>query len=126
MAYYEGPKGDFFMGEFQVRERRPAGEVSRVRRTVIRRTTSVSRLAPRWPWMAIRRPAGAPAVREGRAHEAVFVFDKPLTPTDGALTVQMIFGRHYACSLGTVPNFSDHRCQRATASRPRVRRYWRF
>ena len=37
---------------------------------------------------------------EGRVNEAVFVLEKPLTPADGTLSLKMMFGRHYACSLG--------------------------
>ena len=37
--------------------------------------------------------------REGEAHEAVFVPAAPLAQP-GALALKMIFGRHYACSLG--------------------------
>ncbi|RBP36055.1 cytochrome c [Roseimicrobium gellanilyticum] len=102
LAYYEGPKGDFFMGEFQVTTNGKAVKINRASETYARNnfggpnTPAVSAMAavdgdPQTGWSCAKRP--------GEANEAVFVFEKPLEGTE-EISVKMLFGRHYACSLG--------------------------
>ena len=97
LAYYEGPKGDFFLGEFQV-----AADGRRVK--FVKATESYAknnfgsgasaRAAtdgdPQTGWSCADRP--------GETHHAVFVPDEPVEAS--RLDVKMLFGRHYACSLG--------------------------
>ena len=98
MAYYEGPKGDFFLGEFQVF----AGDVplkfASASESYARNNFGGSASAglatdgdPQTGWST--------AGREGERHEAVFVLKEPLVDA-GPLRVRMLFGRHYACPLG--------------------------
>jgi Protein of unknown function (DUF1553)/Protein of unknown function (DUF1549)/Planctomycete cytochrome C len=99
MAYYEGPKGDFFMGEFQLAS---GGQPVKIASA----TDSYSKNNFGQNVSAARAIDGDPqtgwstAGGEGRAHEAVFVLENPLTLGDGTLSLRMMFGRHYACSLG--------------------------
>jgi hypothetical protein len=99
MTFYEGPKGDFFMGEFQV-----AADGAPVRfgkatesysKNNFGKTPATAALAidgdPQTGWST--------AGREGEASEAVFRLAEPLGEAR-ELTVKLIFGRHYACSLG--------------------------
>lgn len=102
LAYYEGPKGDFFMGEFQVTANGKPVKITRASETYARNnfggpnTPAVSAMAavdgdPQTGWSCAKRP--------GEAHEAVFVLEKPLESVD-EISVKMLFGRHYACPLG--------------------------
>ena len=99
MTYYEGRKGDFFMGEFKV----VAGS-SQLK--LVRATESFSKNNfGNAPVTAALATDGNPetgwstASREGERHEAVFNLAEPLRAA-GDLRVQMLFGRHYAASLG--------------------------
>ena len=99
MAYYEGPKGDFFLGEFQLTADGQPVKFSRATdsysRNAMGDTPATAALAidgdPQTGWSTHER--------EGEAHEAVFIPAAPLAQP-GALALKMIFGRHYACSLG--------------------------
>lgn len=102
LAYYEGPKGDFFLGEFQIHSGGKPVRVTRASETYARNnfggpnTPAVSAMAavdgdPQTGWSC--------AKREGEAHEAVFVLEEPLAGTE-EISIRMLFGRHYACSLG--------------------------
>jgi len=99
MTYYEGRKGDFFMGEFKVF----AGS-SQLK--LVRATESFSKNNfGNAPVTAALATDGNPetgwstASREGERHEAVFNLAEPLRYS-GDLRVKMLFGRHYAASLG--------------------------
>lgn len=99
MAYYEGPKGDFFMGEFQLSSGGQPVKIASATDSYTKNNFGGNAGAakafdgdPQTGWST----AGA----EGRANEAVFVLEQPLTPADGALSLKMLFGRHYACPLG--------------------------
>ena len=99
MAYYEGPKGDFFLGEFRVKV---GGEPVKLARA----SQTYAKL-----WLGGDKSSAALAIdgnpetgwgvfeRFGERHVAVFHFAQPLA-TSGELEVQLQFGRHYACSLG--------------------------
>lgn len=97
MAYYEGPKGDFFMGEFQLSAGGQPIKLGKATESYTKNNFGQSVSAhlaldgnPETGWSC----AGG----EGRAHEAVFILEKPLTASE--LNLTMMFGRHYACSLG--------------------------
>jgi hypothetical protein len=99
LTYYEGPKGDFFMGEFQaMADGQPVKFVRATEsyaRNAMGKTNPVSALLavdgdPQTGWSC--------AERTGEAHEAVFIPSEPITAKE--LSIKMMFGRHYACSLG--------------------------
>ncbi len=99
MTYYEGRKGDFFMGEFKV-----FAASSQLK--LVRATESFSKNNfGGAPVTAALATDGNPetgwstATREGERHEAVFNLAEPLR-VGGDLRVKMLFGRHYAASLG--------------------------
>jgi hypothetical protein len=98
MTYYEGPRGDFFMGEFQLFEGDRQVRFAKATESYARNNFGSSASAqlatdgdPQTGWST--------AGREGERHEAVFVPAEPLSGA-GPLRVRMLFGRHYACSLG--------------------------
>lgn len=97
MTYYEGPKGDFFMGEFQVKADGNPVRFVRTSESYAKNNFGSQASAkattdgdPQTGWSC--------AGRMGEAHNAVFVSERPI---DAArLDLKMMFGRHYACSLG--------------------------
>ncbi len=97
LTYYEGPRGDFFLGEFQVKAGGRAVKFARATETYAKNNFGSGASAkaatdgdPQTGWSCADRP--------GEAHQAVFVPTDPIT--DNRLEVRMLFGRHYACSLG--------------------------
>ncbi len=98
MAYYEGPKGDFFLGEFQLSAGEHRVKFARVSDSYSKNNFGSSVGAsvatdgnPETGWST--------AGREGERSEAVFVLAEPLADAS-ELQLKMMFGRHYACSLG--------------------------
>jgi hypothetical protein len=99
LTYYEGPKGDFFMGEFQAMADGQPVKFVRATESYARNAMGKSN-----PVSALLAVDGDPqtgwscAERTGEAHEAVFIPSEPITANE--LSIKMMFGRHYACSLG--------------------------
>ncbi len=97
LCYYEGPKGDFFLGEFQLSaDGRPIkfADASHSYAKNGFGASAAAKLAldgdPQTGWTC--------SGRYGEAHEAVFI---PAEPISGQqLRVTMLFGRHFASSLG--------------------------
>jgi hypothetical protein len=98
MCYYEGPKGDFFLGELQVEaDGQPVNFVkateSYAKNNFGKNPASAASATdgdPQTGWSCADRP--------GEAHEAVFIPAQPISADQ--LELKMLFGRHYACSLG--------------------------
>ncbi len=97
MAYYEGPKGDFMLGEFQLSALGQPVKITRATESYAKNNFgphAEAQLAidgnPETGWSC--------AEGQGRSHEAVFQLEKPLAASELHLT--LMFGRHYACSLG--------------------------
>lgn len=97
MAYYEGPKGDFLLGEFQLTADGQPVKIAKASQSYAKNHFGSQAEAsfaidgnPETGWSC--------AEGQGRAHEAVFQLEKPLTAS--SLNLTMMFGRHYACSLG--------------------------
>lgn len=98
LCYYEGPKGDFFLGEFELfadGRRVPLAHASEDHGHNAFGSTASAALAidgdPQTGWSTADRP--------GQRHQAVFVLQEPLGAV-GELQVRLTFGRHYACPLG--------------------------
>ena len=98
MAFYEGPKGDFFMGEFQVSANGAPVKIASATESYSKNNFGST------PVNAMLATDGDPqtgwscAGRYGERSEAVFVLDKPLNA--GEIRLKMMFGRHFACPLG--------------------------
>jgi len=98
MCYYEGPKGDFFIGEFQVSADGKPVKFMRATESYSKNNfgknpaTAAAAIDgdPQTGWSCADRP--------GEAHEAVFVPEQPISAAQ--IDLKMMFGRHYACSLG--------------------------
>lgn len=98
LCYYEGPKGDFFMGEFQISADGKPVKIAQATESYAKNNFGKN------PVSAMLAVDGDPqtgwscAGRFGERHEAVFVFEEPVKASE--LKVTMLFGRHYACPLG--------------------------
>ncbi len=98
LAYYEGPKGDFFLGEFQLtagdRPVKFASATHSYAKNNFGSNASASLAVdgdPQTGWST--------AGREGERHSAVFNLAEP-TAQIAPWQLKLFFGRHYACSLG--------------------------
>jgi len=98
-AYYEGPKGDFFLSELQIQT--PTGPVN-----VRRATESYAKSGLGGAKVgALQTLDGNPATgwsthgAQGKANAAVYEFEQP-TDLSAGLVLKMQFERHYACPLG--------------------------
>ncbi len=99
MAYYEGPKGDFFLGEFQLHAGGKRVNLSSASQDYAK------------IWLGGNKSSAALAIdgdfqtgwgvfeRMGERHVAVFNLATPLADV-GEFDLKLFFGRHYACSLG--------------------------
>ncbi len=94
LAYYEGPKGDFFLSELEVSEGDRRVKIADASQSYAQGKTS-AKLAldgdAQTGWSC--------SDRLGQDHHAVFVLAEPLAQA-GELTVKMQFSRHYACPMG--------------------------
>lgn len=99
LCNYEGPKGDFFMGEIQVTANGKPVKLASATESYAKNNYGKN------PATAAEAIDGDPqtgwscAARYGERHEAVFVLAEAL-PAGTRLQVRMLFGRHYACPLG--------------------------
>lgn len=98
MCFYEGPKGDFFLGEFQVTANGKPVKFANASESYSKNNFGSN------PANAALATDGDPqtgwscAARYGERHEAVFVPAEPVAA--GELKVKMLMGRHFAASLG--------------------------
>ncbi|WP_166647169.1 PSD1 and planctomycete cytochrome C domain-containing protein [Prosthecobacter fusiformis] len=99
MCNYEGPKGDFFMGEFQVLVNDKPVKIASATESYSKNNFGKN------PANAMQATDGDPqtgwscAARYGERNEAVFILSEPI-PTGAEIRIRMFFGRHYACPLG--------------------------
>ena len=99
MTFYEGPKGDFFLGEFQMNA---VGQPVKFAKATESFSKNAMGGAPATAALAIDgdpQTGWSASGREGEPSEAVFQLAAPLAHAD-ELSLKMMFGRHYACSLG--------------------------
>lgn len=91
LVYYEGAKGDFFLSELQIFAGDARVKVSRASQSLGSGAmqTQDGEMSSGWS------VGGA----QSQPQAAVFQFEKPLD-LDGALTLKMLFERHFACPLG--------------------------
>jgi hypothetical protein len=99
MCYYEGPRGDFFMGEFKVSVNGKPVKISSATESYSKNNFGVN------PTSAMLATDGDPqtgwscAGHFGKRDEAVFVLAEAI-PANANIRIEMMFGRHYACPLG--------------------------
>lgn len=98
MTYYEGPKGDFFLGEWEVLVDGKPVKFSKASESYAKNGMGNNPATSKAAIDGDLQTGWSCAGRMGEANEAVFVPEQPISA--GSITVRMTFGRHYACSLG--------------------------
>lgn len=99
LCYYEGPKGDFFMGELLVIADGVTQRIARATETYAKNNFGNSAVSAMAATDGDLQTGWSCAGRAGQRSEAVFNFAAPLGAAKN-VSVRMVFGRHYACSLG--------------------------
>ena len=103
MAYFEGPKGDFFLGEFAASITTADGSSSlkliRATETDAKNNFGGQNVSAQLALDGDPQTGWSCADQIGERNVAVFNLSEPLT-TEGALNLTLRFGRHYPCSLG--------------------------
>jgi hypothetical protein len=92
-AYYEGPKGDFLLGDFKLSVDGKPVKVAGATEAPARPNTAAAKALD-----DNAQTGWACQGNEGKPSYAVFALDKPLTAK--AATLHLVFERHYAASLG--------------------------
>lgn len=99
LCYYEGPKGDFFLSEFQLRIKNKPVPIAAATESFARNNFGKNPVSAKLATDGDPQTGWSCAGRFGERHEAVFVLAAPLDDIK-ELDLTMQFGRHYACSLG--------------------------
>jgi len=98
-TYYEGPKGDFFLGEFQLSSKGRPLKFTDASESYAKNNFGNNPVNARLATDGDPQTGWSCAGRFGERHEAVFVLAEPLAEAADA-ELKMLFGRHYACPLG--------------------------
>jgi hypothetical protein len=99
MTYYEGTRGDFFLGEFTVAADGNPVKIASATESYSRNRFGSNPVSASLCMDGNVQTGWAVDGRQGERHTAVFVFEQPLQNVD-TLQVTMTFGRHFASSLG--------------------------
>jgi hypothetical protein len=99
LCYYEGPRGDFFPGEFQLRAGKSAVAIASATESYAKNQFGKNPVSAKLATDGDPQTGWSCAGRFGERHEAVFILAEPLGD-ESELDLKMMFGRHYACSLG--------------------------
>ena len=99
MAYYEGPKGDFFLGEFQLSADGQPVKFPIAIEDYSNLAISSNKGSAKSTMDGDTQTGWSTANRPGERHMAIFRLAEP-APAAKEWTLKMIMGRHYACSLG--------------------------
>jgi hypothetical protein len=107
-AYYEGPKGDFLLGEIALAADGSPARFASATEFPARPNTPAAKALD-----GNTQTGWACQGNEGKPSRAVFVLEKPLAAN--AATLELVFERHYAASLGRF------RVSAATGAAPKAR-----
>ncbi len=103
MAYFEGPKGDFFLGEFTASLETAKGlsplKLSHATETCAKNNFGGQNVSAQLALDGDPQTGWSCADQIGERNVAVFNLSEPL-PAEGSLIIALRFGRHYPCSLG--------------------------
>ncbi len=98
MCYYEGPLGDFFMGEIRVTVDGQPVKIAKASESYAKNNFGKNDVSAMLATDGDAQTGWSCAAHYGERDEAVFVFEHPIKASE--LRVTMQFGRHYACPLG--------------------------
>ena len=99
LCYYEGPKGDFFLSNFEVIDQNGKKKFSDAKESYFKNNFGGNPASAKQAIDDDLQTGWSCAGRYGEKHEAIFVLDSQneLSPE---FKIRMTFGRHYACPLG--------------------------
>lgn len=98
-AYYEGPKGDFFLSELRLAVGDRPVKIASASHDYANGGFGASKAGAQYCFDGNANTGWSVSDRLGGPHQAVFVLAEPIDLSDG-LSVEMLFERHYACGLG--------------------------
>lgn len=98
-AYYEGPKGDFFLSEFRASVAGAALKFKSASHDYSKLSIGGGENGASLTFDGNTTTGWSTSGREGEPHSAVFNLAEP-TDIDGGLSIQMVFERHFSCGLG--------------------------
>ena len=98
-TFYEGSLGDFYLNELSVFAGDVPAKVASATESYTRNKFGNTPTSAALTVDGDVQTGWSVAGEEGQRHTAVYVFEKPI-PAFTALKIQMIFGRHFASSLG--------------------------
>ena len=98
-TYYEGSLGDFYLNELSILAADIPVKVASATESYTRNKFGNTPTSAALTLDGDVQTGWSVAGEEGQRHTAVYVFEKPI-PAFTALKIQMIFGRHFASSLG--------------------------
>jgi hypothetical protein len=99
MAFYEGPKGDFFLSEFHIIVGGQRLKPSRATDSYSKAAIGGGKIGAQFTQDGDMSSGWSTNGEQGKPHAAVFAFDKPID-LNGTLELKLEFERHYACPLG--------------------------
>ena len=98
-AYYEGPKGDFFLSEFGLKADGRPVEFKSATETYAKNAIGRGKVSAELATDGKGETGWSTARRNGERHVAVFLLEEPLSNVT-ELDVEMLFERHYPAGLG--------------------------
>ncbi len=98
MTYYEGTKGDFFLGEFALFADGQPTKFARASHSYAKNRFGANPGAAQMAIDGDVQTGWSVDGRQGERHTAVFVLEQPIHANE--LHLRMTFGRHFASSLG--------------------------
>jgi hypothetical protein len=99
MTFYEGPKGDFFIGEFQLLADGQPVKFSGATESYAKNNFGKNPVTAALMLDGDPQTGWSTAGRMGERHTAVLNLPAP-APAARDWTVKLVMGRHYACSIG--------------------------
>ncbi len=99
MTYYEGTKGDFFLGEFQLSDGERPLKIARASSSYAKNRFGSDPVSAELTIDGDPQTGWSVDGRTGERHTAVYVLESP-SSGEGELHLIMMFGRHFASSLG--------------------------
>lgn len=98
-TYYEGTKGDFFLGEFQIQVDGKPIRLSRASHNYAKNRFGNNPVSAALAIDGDLQTGWSVDGRQGERHTAVFVTEQPIKQAK-KLRLKMVFGRHFPSSLG--------------------------
>jgi hypothetical protein len=99
MAFYEGPKGDFFIGEVQLSADGQPVKLAGATESYAKNNFGKNPATAAFMLDGDPQTGWSTAGRMGERHTAVLTLPSP-APAARDWTLKLVMGRHYACSIG--------------------------